>query len=364
MAIFNFIFKSGLYIIEQREVTVKKEDCAQLGYYHKLIHVIKKPHPMTYLEIWNDAQTIIMYLTEEYETNFILFLVFYVSNNDPERPLIVEVWMKDHSVRRYSYSEMVQKNYTSITGLTELSNNLAKELKDELYKIGGRITFIVDKAEDYKDMKVKKEPTTDENFIMITHSPQCEFKSSTLTCSNLCNLMDYMSNDYDSRTLKGIVVYFYVQDKNFKVPLLVALEPTEDESPLNLEYWTFSGMDGLRKKYTILSRSKSPIVNYVNTIYGIHENEINWLITRENLKYERCIDKKETGSTEESNELYETQVSLKHCSKKQNGQEKKSGVGLFGVIVLVILSFFLVGSLVTVTTYKYYKKYKGYYGKY
>lgn len=362
MAIINFTHKSGLYSIEKREVTVKKEDCEQLGYYHKLIHVIKKPHPMTYLEIWNDTQTIILYLPEEFETNYILFLVFYVSNNDPERPLIVEIWTKDHNVSRYSYSEMVQKNYTSITGLTKLGNNLAKELKDELYKIGGKITFIVDKAEDYKDVKVRKEPTTDEKFVMITHLPQCEFKSSILTCSNQCNLMEYLSNDYDSRTLKAIVVYFYVHDKKFKVPLLVALEAAEKQNSLHLEYWSFDGMDGLRKKYTILSTSKAPIVHDVNTIYGSYQNEINWLITKDELKHEKCIEKKETGSTEESNELYETQVSLKSCSKRHNGEKKKSEVGFVGVIILVVLTFFLVGGLVTVTTYKYYNKYKGYYG--
>lgn len=366
MAIINFTLSTGSYTIANREVTVKKDDCKELGNYQKYIHVIKKPHPMSELQIWNDTKTIILYLPDEYESNYILFLVFYVRNNDPDRPLIVEIWTQDHNVSRYSYSEMVEKNYGFITDLKKLGNDVAKELKDELYKIGERLKFIVDKAEDYKDVKVEKEPTEDKNFVMFTHSPQCEFKSSILTCSNKCNLTEYLPNDYDSKTLKAIVVYFHVRDTKFKVPLLVALEAINKNYSLHLEYWSFDGMDEMRKKYSILASSKKSAIEDVKAIYKTYEKEINRLINKEddNEEEETMGGKKETGSTEESNELYENHYSLKSGSKRHKGDKNEHGIGFVGVVILVFLTFFLVGGLVTVTAYKYYKKYKGYYGRY
>ncbi|UKJ90741.2 hypothetical protein MACJ_001675 [Theileria orientalis] len=346
MGVINFTFNRGLYIIGNHEVTVESEDCIKLGNYRKFIHMFKKPHPMNELEIMNKSDTVVLYLTDD--------------KNNPEMPLVVEIWTKDYEVRRYSYSEMVEKNYGSITHLTKLSDNLAKELKDELYKIGGRISFIVDKAEDYKDVKVTKEPIKDEDFLMIAHSPQCEFKSSILTCSNQCDLLGYMAVDYNSKELKAIVVYFHVNDKKFKVPLLVALEATKKENGLHLEYWAFDGMEGKMKKYSILSSSKIPIINDVKAVYYSYENEINSLISKDDQKQAEMPEKMETGSTEQSNELYKSQVSFKNLSKRHYGEKKKSGAGLVGIIALVLVTFFVIGAIVTISAYQYYKDYKGY----
>ncbi|BAM40595.1 hypothetical protein TOT_020000850 [Theileria orientalis strain Shintoku] len=331
MAAINFEFKKGVYIIGRQEISVMDKDCGELGNYHMYIHAFKKPHPMGELEIRNKSETVLLYLTEDYETNHILFLAFYVSNNNPERPLTVQIWRSDHSARMYSYSEMLEKSYSEISKLRELSRDLAKELKDELYKIGGRITFMVDKGEDYKDVKVKKEPAEDKSFVKITHSPQCEFKSSTLRCSSQCDLLNYMTSDYNSKTLKGIVVYFHLSDVKLRVPLLVSIQATKRENTPYMEHWAYDGMDGLKKMYSIMGSREDPIVD-VRAVYYSHENQCS------------------------------RQVSFKGDSRIYIVETRKNKGSLAGVVLMVLVSFITIGGIVAVSAYKYYKRYGGYHG--